>query len=175
MLFKGGFIFCFILLFLCGVANAQMTINYSPIAYSTSGVTATGGSPFTFFGKNKCLVVGNGMSVLTVVFNSNGDFGKACVEDFQRASLLNELVTLKVFPNPTIGPVMVKCEGQFESKEIANLKIMSMDGRQVSSQMIVMKELQAGLPIQTGSFASGTYLINIDLKNQRLSSKLIKL
>lgn len=174
MLFKGCFIFCLGLLFSSEAAKAQMAINFSPIAYSTSGVTATGGSPFTFFEKTKCLVMGNGMTVLTVVFNNKGEFAKSCSENIPRTSLNTTMYSLRVFPNPTNGPATVQCEGSFDINAIGHLKMIGLDGKLVMAQTVVMKELQAGIIIQTGLFSSGTYLISVDYMNQHFSSKLLK-
>ena len=175
MRFKKGIYFFIIMLLTCSTGIAQMSLSFSPIAFSNSGVTATGGTPIITSGKSKCLTVSSGLSALTITYNSKGIFGAACKETPPVANITNISVSLKLYPNPTNGPATLKCEGQFDANLSCQVRIMSIEGRMMMSQMVLMKDVQVGYMINAGAYAAGTYVVSIDFMNQRYNTKLIKL
>lgn len=171
---KGTYLFIMLML-ACVTGMAQATYSISPFAMSAGAVTATGGSPFVGDGKGKCLNVSSGLSTLSQATNAKGVFGAACVENPPVATVLVSLTSLKVYPNPTHTTSILKCEGQFDANLSCQVRILSMEGRPMMSQMVPMKELQAGYTLNVASYAAGTYVVSVDFMSQHYNLKLIKL
>ena len=68
----------------------------------------------------------------------------------------SEIAAINVFPNPTHGLSVIKCEGQFDVNLSCQLTIISMDGRVMSNQMVLMKDMVAGYQINASAYAAGT-------------------
>ena len=170
-----GLYLVIVLLFTCttGIAQRFSSLSFSPIASSSNGVTITS-SPFIFSGKGKCLTVSSGMAVLGIANNGKGEFGAGCVEKPPVADVVNFELTLKVFPNPATGPVTLKCEGNFDENLFCQVRVLSIDGRVMMSQMVAMKDVKAGFMFNTAAYAAGTYAVVIDFMNHRYNVKLIK-
>lgn len=175
MRFNKGTYLIIIMLLACSTGMAQMSLSFSPIAFSSGGVTATGGTPIIVEGKGKCLTTSNGVSSLTIAYNNKGVFDAGCTEVPPVANITNVSVSLKLYPNPTNGPATLKCEGQFDANLSCQVRIISMDGKMMMSQMVLMKEVQAGYTINAGAYAAGTYVVVVEFMNQRYSKTLIKL
>ena len=175
MLFKKETYLIIFLLFATFVGKSQMSLSFSPIAFSTSGVTATGGTPLIINGAGKCLTVGSGLSSLTIAYNNNGTFGESCKEVAPIAAINNISVSLKLYPNPTNGPVTIKCEGQFDANLYCQLRVFTLEGRMMMNKMVLMQEIKAGYLINANNYAAGTYVITIDFMNERYNTKMIKL
>lgn len=171
---KGTYLFIMLML-ACVTGMAQATYSISPFAMSAGAVTATGGSPFVGDGKGKCLNVSSGLSTLSQATNAKGVFGAACVETAPVATVLVSLTSLKVYPNPAHTTSILKCEGQFDANLSCQVRILSIEGRPMMSQMVPMKDLQAGYTLNVASYAAGTYVVSVDFMNQHYNLKLIKL
>lgn len=171
---KGTYLFIMLML-ACVTGMAQATYSITPFAMSAGSVTATGGSPFVGDGKGKCLNVASGLSTLSQATNAKGVFGAACVENPPVATVLVSLTSLKVYPNPTHTTSILKCEGQFDANLSCQVRILSMEGKPMMSQMVPMKELQAGYTLNVASYAAGTYVVSVDFMSQHYNLKLIKL
>ncbi|TAJ54641.1 MAG: T9SS type A sorting domain-containing protein [Chitinophagaceae bacterium] len=172
---KKGTYFFIMLMLACFTGMAQATYSISPFAMSAGAVTATGGSPFVGDGKGKCLNVASGLSTLSQATNAKGVFAAACVETAPVATVLVSLTSLKVYPNPTHTTSILKCEGQFDANLSCQVRILSMEGKPMMSQMVPMKELQAGYTLNVASYAAGTYVVSVDFMSQHYNLKLIKL
>lgn len=170
---KRTYYFIIILMLACTTGTAQMS--FSPIAFSTGSVSATGGTAILSSGKGDCLKVSSGISTLSTIYNNKGEFGKGCKEVPPVADLVNVSVSLKLFPNPTNGPATLKCEGQFDENLSSQIRIIHMSGKVMMSQMVPMKDVKAGFVLNAGSFPAGTYVVTMEFMNQRYSMKLIKL
>ena len=70
---------------------------------------------------------------------------------------------------------ILKCEGQFDANLFGQVRVMSIEGRMMMSQMVAMKDIQAGYTINASSYAAGNYVVTLDVKDQHYSVKLIKL
>ncbi len=162
----------------CATGMAQMTVPYnmSPIAVSSGNVTANGGNPIVNDGKSKCLNVSSGLNAMTAASTGgHGTFGGSCVEVTPVATVLVSLKDINVFPNPTHGLSVIKCEGQFDVNLSCQLTIISMDGRVMFNQMVLMKDMVAGYQINASAYAAGTYVVSVSFMNQTYNKKLIKL
>jgi len=164
-----------IMLLACATGMAQMSFTASPIAFSNAGVSASGGNLIIIDGKGKCLSVASGLSTLTIINNNKGNFGAACLETPPVANIANVSVHLNLYPNPTNGPATLKCDGQFDANLSCQVRIMSMEGKMMMSQVVPMKDVQAGYMINAGAYAAGTYVVTLDFMNQRYNTKMIKL
>ncbi len=170
---KRTYHFIIILMLASFTGTAQMS--FSPIAFSTGSVSATGGTPILSSGKGNCLTVSSGMATLATIYNNKGEFGTGCKEVPPVANLVNVSVSLKLYPNPTNGPATLKCEGQFDENLSCQIRIIHMSGRVMMSQMVPMKDVKAGFLLNAGSYAAGTYIVTMDFMNQHYNMKLIKL
>lgn len=165
-----------VLLFACTAGMGQgMVLRFSPVGGSATGLTASSGSPIIMNGAGKCVTSASGLSVLTIANNGKGEFQAACKEVAPVATTLTVSVALNVYPNPTHGLATLKCEGQFDNNLSAQVRVMSIEGKMMMSQMVPMKDIQAGFVINASSYAAGTYVVTMDFMNERYSKKLIKL
>lgn len=166
-----------IMLLACTAGMAQMTMSFrfTPIVGAASGITTSGSNPIIMQGSGKCVTLSSGLSAMNIANNGNGEFGAACKEVAPVANVLAVSVSLKVYPNPTSGMTTLKCEGQFDANLSCQVRIMSMEGKMMMSQMVSMKEVQTGYVINASSYAAGSYVIIMDFMNQRYNLKLIKL
>lgn len=124
------------MLLACSTCMAQRLISFFPIALSYSGATATGGTPIIINGK--CLTVAGGLFALTITTNNKGNYGAVCM----MANVTNVSVSLKLYP--TNHPATLKCEDQFDADLSCQVRIMRIEGRIMMSQMVLIKEVQAG-------------------------------
>ena len=159
-----------------GMAQSVTPFVMTPIAITSGSVSLIGGSPIIVEGNNKCLSVATGgIRILEIKMNAGGKFGASCEEVAPVATPLITLTSLNLYPNPTHSTSILKCEGRFDINLSCVIRVMSMDGRMMMSQMVAMKDLQAGYTINAGSYAAGTYVVTVDFKNQHYDKKLIKL
>lgn len=163
------------LLLVCGAASAQMNFVMAPISLSNSQATGIGGTPVIVNGQGKCLVVTSGIGALAISNNGKGVFGASCVETAPVAPVTLTLTDLKLYPNPTHNISILKCEGQFDVNLSSMVRVVSMEGRVMMSQMLSMKDLQAGYTLDASKYVAGTYVVTVDFMNQHYSRKLIKL
>lgn len=172
---KGTYLFIALLLACTtGMSQFSMPSNMSPIA-SSNGFTSNGGNPIVMDGKGKCLSVSSGLRVIEVASNSKGVFGASCIETPPVATILMELTSLKVYPNPTHDISILKCEGNFDANLSCQVRVISLEGKTMMSQMVSMKDVLAGYTINAGNYAAGIYVVSIDFMNQHYNLKLIKL
>ncbi len=166
------------LLLACSTGMAQMTANsfrISPVVMMSTSSTTMGGTVAVFNGGNKCLNVTTGLSTLTTVAtNGTGKFGASCAEVVPVADVLT-ITSLTVYPNPTHSLTTLKCDGVFDANLFGQVRIISMDGRVVMSQMVSMESLKTGYVINAASFAAGTYVVSVDFMNKHYTTKLIKI
>ena len=178
MRFNKGTYLMIIMLFACSAGMTQVfsALTFSPIASSSSLFTANS-NPIMMDGKGKCLVTSSGLSVLSIAKNGKGAFGAGCVEKPPVATITVSTVSvsLNVYPNPTSGQTTLKCEGQFDANLSCQIRVTGMDGRVMMSQVVPMKDVQAGYLINVGAYAAGNYVVSLDFMNQRYAMKLIKL
>lgn len=173
---KGKYLLVILMLaFTTGIAQMSVPYSMSPIISSTAALTSNGGSPIVMSGNGPCLVVTSGLSTMVTSSNGHGVFGAGCVEKAPVATVLVSLTSLNVYPNPTHGISILKCEGKFDANLSGRITIMGFDGRTMMSQVVPMKEVQAGYQINAAAYAAGTYVISLDFMNQHYTVKLIKL
>lgn len=166
------------LLLACTTGMAQMTANSfkrSSVVMINASSTTMGGSVAVFNGGGKCLNVASGLStVSTVATNGKGEFGASCAEIVPVADVLT-ITSLTVYPNPTHSLTTLKCDGVFDANLFGQVRIISMDGRVMMSQMIPMQDLKAGHILNVASYAAGTYVVSVDFMNKHYTTKLIKI
>jgi hypothetical protein len=158
-----------------GMAQSGMTYSMTPISFISKNGTAIGGESVVVDGKGKCLSVSTGLRALQVVANNKGAFAASCVEVPPVATVLMELTSIKVFPNPTHNTSILKCEGQFDVNLSCQVRVIGMDGRMMMAQMVSMKDVKAGYVINAAAYPAGTYVVSVDFMNQHYTLKLIKL
>ncbi len=173
---KGKYLLVILVLaFTTGRAQMSAPFSMSPIATSTGAITSNGGSPIVMSGKGQCLVVSSGLGTMTSSTNGHGVFGEGCVEKAPVATVLVSLTSLNVYPNPTHGISILKCEGEFDANLSGRVTVIGFDGRTMMSAVVPMKEIQGGYQINASAYAAGTYVISVDFMNKHYALKLIKL
>ncbi len=95
------------------------------------------------------------------------DLSLATVVATEAPKLVNE--TLKVFPNPSNGPVQVAIPEELKGQ--STLELRSLDGRLLKAIELEKGVQQQQLDLQ--NLAKGTYQISIQSKTQRYSQQLI--
>lgn len=159
-----------------GMAQNATPFTMTPIAITSGNVSLIGGSPIMVNGNSKCLSVSTGgIRTMEIKMNGGGKFGASCEEVAPVATPLITLSSLNLYPNPTHSISILKCEGRFDVNLSCQVRIMSIDGKMMMSQMVAMKDLQAGYTINAGSYAAGIYVVTVDFMNQHYDKKLIKL
>jgi hypothetical protein len=165
----------FLLAFFAGRAQMSVPFSMSPIAVSNSTITSNGGSPIVMAGTGKCLSVSSGLGVLNVNSNGKGEFGASCKETPPVAAIQVSLNALNLYPNPTHSTSILKCEGSFDANLFCQVRVLSLEGRVMMSQLVAMKEMVAGFTINASAYAAGTYVVSVEFMSQQYSKKLIKL
>ena len=176
MRFKKATYLLIIMMLACtaGMAQVFAVRSFSPIA-SSNGTLTSSSSPFVMYGQGKCVTSATGLSVLSIANNGTGSFGASCKEIPPVANVLKVSVSLKVYPNPTNGLTTLKCEGEFDANLFCQVRIMSIEGKMMMSQMVSMKDVQAGYMINATAYAAGTYVVVMDFMDQRYNMKFIKI
>lgn len=164
------------LVLVCSASMAQSTMSFtiSPIAISAGSTTMMGGNAVQIEGGTKCLSVANGLRAITMDANGKGTFGASCAETAPVGAVLS-VASVTVYPNPTHSLTTLKCDGTFDANLSGQVRIISMDGRVMMSQMVLMSELKAGWVINAASYAAGTYVVSVDFMNKHYTTKLIKI
>jgi len=173
---KGTYLFIALMLaFTTGMAQMSMPFSMAPIASSGNTLTSSGGNPIVMDGKGKCLVVTSGLRTLEVIANNSGSFGAACVETPPVATVSVELTNINLYPNPTHSTSILKIDGRFDANLSCQISVYTIDGKRMSSQIVPIKEVQAGFTINANTYAVGTYVVSLDFMDQKYTRKLIKL
>ena len=172
---RAYFFFIMLLASTLGMAQMSGSFSMSPLASSTGNFTSNGGSPIVMSGTGKCLAVSSGLTTITINNNGKGVFGASCIETVPVATVLVSLTNLNVYPNPTHSTSILKCVGNFDANLFCQVRIISMEGRVMMSQMVLLKEVAAGYTINASAYAAGMYIVNVDFMNQQFNLKLIKL
>lgn len=157
-----------------GMAQLSVPFSMAPIASSGGVAVASGGNPIVLGGAGKCLNVSSGISTININSNNKGVFGASCVETAPVATIVS-LSSVKVYPNPTHGMSILKCEGQFDANLFGQVRVTSIDGKPMLSQLVSMRDVVAGYQINANNYAAGNYVVTLDFMDQRYSVKLIKL
>jgi hypothetical protein len=166
-----------IMLLACSAGMAQMTMSFriTPIVSSNSGMTSSGSTPIIMEGSSKCVIMASGLSSMAIANNGKGEFGAACKEVAPVANIRAVSISLNVYPNPTSGMTTLKCEGEFDANLSCQVRVMSIEGKMMMSQMVPMNDVKAGYMINASAYAAGTYVIIMDFMNQQYNKKFIKL
>jgi hypothetical protein len=157
-----------------GMAQSISSFTISPIVISSSSTSSIGGNPILLEGGSKCLTVATGLRTMMTSSNGTGKFGESCTE-VPPVGQLSNITSLTVFPNPTHSLATLKVEGQFDVNLSCQVRIVSMDGRTMMSQMVSMKDVQVGYVLNASAYAAGTYVISVDFMNKHYTLKLIKI
>jgi len=175
MRFKGTYLLIIVLFAFVVKGRSQVfsPLSFSPIAVSGAGATITSSS-FVVAGKGKCFTATSGLAVLSIANNAKGEFGVGCVEKPPVADIVEFSMSLKVFPNPVSGPATLKCEGNFDENLFCQVRIVSIDGKMMMSQMVAMKEVKAGFVFNAAAYTAGAYAVVVDFMDHRYSVKFIK-
>ena len=172
---KGTYLFIALLLaFTAGKAQLTMPFSMAPIA-SSRKLISSGGNPIQLDGKSKCLNVSSGLRALEVTANSSGAFGSACLETPPVATVIVELTSVNLYPNPTHSTSILKVAGMFDANLSCQIQIFSIDGKPMFSKMVLMKEVQAGYTLNVAAYAAGNYVVSLQVMDQKQVVKLIKL
>jgi hypothetical protein len=151
---------------------AQLMTSFSSSAIGGMNGSVAVSVPILMNGKGKCLAVSNGISTLNIAENGNGIFGNSCKETVPAAPFS---LSLTVYPNPTRGMSLLKCQGSFDADLSCLVKVVAMDGKIVLNKVTPMTSIQSGLMINISEQVAGNYTVIIEVMNRRYNLRLIKL
>ncbi len=165
----------YLLIFMLLASSASMAQLMT--SFSMSAIGGMKGSvavslPILMEGKGKCLTISNGISTLNIAENGNGVFGNSCKEIAPVASFS---LSLTVYPNPTRGMSLLKCQGSFDTNLSCLVKVVAMDGTIVMNKMAAIASIQSGLMINMSEQMAGNYTVIIEVMNRKYNLRLIKL
>ncbi len=83
----------------------------------------------------------------------------------------NEGIDVDVFPNPTDKNFNLIVTSN--SNSVASIQIESYQGQKIMSKSIEIKEGSSIIPIHTGDWANGVYLVRFELNGQLITKKII--
>lgn len=165
--------FILFLVLACTTGRAQVSSMGTSFLSGNGGIVTT--PSILVAGTGKCLVVSGSAGVLGIANNGTGLFGAACTEKTPTADTTTFSLSLNMYPNPTRGSTMLKATGDFDEKLSCLVKVVTMEGKVLLGQMVPMGVVKAGFMINGNAWASGTYVVVVELMNKRYSLKLQKL
>ncbi len=168
---KGTYLLFFMLLASSsGMAQLMTSFSFSAIGGMNGSVAVS--VPILMDGKGNCLTVSNGVSTLNIAENGNGVFGNSCKEI---APVAPFSLSLTVYPNPTRGMSLLKCQGSFDASLSCLVKVVAMDGKIIMNQVAAMNSIKSGLMINMSEQVAGNYTVILEVMNRRYNLRLIKL
>lgn len=164
-----------LLISLAGKSQLMTSFAFSAMGGGSNGIMGLS-SPIMLDGKAPCLTVTNGVKLMSIAENGTGAFAASCKETAPVAPSPAAIsLSLTVYPNPTKGMSILKCQGSFDAGLSCKIQVVGMDGRVLLSRVAAVTAVQAGLMIDMSAQAPGTYSVIVELMNQRYSLRLIKL
>ncbi len=159
-----------LLIMLAGSASAQLNGSYAfggLTMEATTGSTFSG--PLAFDGKNDCLTLQNGVSVLMSIENKGGTFKMICkgVDSEKPAAV-------SVFPNPSSTFTMLQSADFAGSNQPVEITLMDIRGKVVHQQNIRGEQLKSGLQLPVSQLSGGLYMLRLSSGQTIQTFKIIK-
>lgn len=168
--------FSVLLLLACSSGMAQLTSSYSFSSLSFGNGTLVSTESVMINSTVKCLSISNGISTMQVSKNGTGVFGASCNAIPPVAPTVFDFsMSLSVYPNPTKGMSILKAKGQFDQDLSCMVRVMSIDGKMMMSQMVPMREVVSGYSINANAYAPGKYIVSVEFMGQRYNMTLVKI
>lgn len=134
---------------------------------ATSGSTFSG--PLAFEGKNDCLTLQNGVSVLLSIENKGGSFKMVCKGIGQE-----KLAAVAVFPNPASAFAMLQSSDFAETNDPVEVVLMDIRGKVVHQQHTRGGQLKTGLQLPVSQLSGGLYMLRLTSGQTIQTFKIIK-
>jgi len=159
-----------LLTILSGSVNAQLNGSFAFGGLLLDGATGSSFSgPLAFDGKNDCLTLRNGVSVLMSIENNGGTFKMICkgVESEKSAAV-------SVFPNPSSTFTMLQSADFAGSNQPVEVMLMDIRGKVVHQQNIRGEQLKSGLQLPVSQLSGGLYMLRLSSGQTIQTFKIIK-
>lgn len=159
-----------LLIMLAGSASAQLNGSFAfggLTMEATTGSTFSG--PLAFDGKNDCLTLQNGVSVLMSIENKGGTFKMIC-----KGVAPEKLASVAVFPNPASAFAMLQSSDFAETTDPVEVVLMDIRGKVVHQQNIKGGQLKSGLQLPVSQLSGGLYMLRLTSGQTIQTFKIIK-
>ncbi len=159
-----------LLIMLAGSASAQLNGSYAfggLTMEATTGSTFSG--PLAFDGKNDCLTLQNGVSVLMSIENKGGTFKMIC-----KGVDAEKYAAVSVFPNPSSTFTMLQSADFAGSNQPVEVMLMDIRGKVVHQQNIRGEQLKSGLQLPVSQLSGGLYMLRLSSGQTIQTFKIIK-
>jgi hypothetical protein len=160
-----SFLFLFALIF---SADAQINGSFAIGGVAIDAVSSFSG-PLTFDGKNDCMTLQNGVSVLMSIENKGGNFKMVC-----REIGTSKTAAVSVFPNPSSSFTMLQSDEFAAGNQPVELVLMDARGKIVHQQQCRGEQLKSGLQLPVSQLSGGLYLLRISSGQTTQTFKIIK-
>ena len=159
-----------LLSFFALVCSASAQINGS---FAIGGVTIDAVSsfsgPLAFDGKNDCMTLQNGVSVLMSIENKGGNFKMVCREIGSA-----KMAAVSIFPNPSASFTMLQSADFASTGQPVELLLVDARGKIVHQQQCRGEQLKSGLQLPLSQLSGGLYLLRISSGQTTQTFKIIK-
>jgi hypothetical protein len=160
-----SFLFLFALAFSAG---AQINSSFAIGGVAIDAMSSFSG-PLAFDGKNDCMTLQNGVSVLMSIENKGGNFKMVC-----REIASSKTASIAVFPNPSSSFTMLQSDEFAASSQPVELVLMDIRGKVVHQQQCRGEQLKSGLQLPLNQLSGGLYLLRVSSGQTTQTFKIIK-
>ena len=160
-----SFLFLFALAF---TAGAQINGSFAIGGVAIDAVSSFSG-PLAFDGKNDCMTLQNGVSVLMSIENKGGNFKMVCKE-----AGAQKIAAVSVFPNPSSNFTMLQSADFASANQPVEVVLMDARGKIVHQQQCRGEQLKSGLQLPMGQLTGGLYLLRVSSGQTTQTFKIIK-
>jgi hypothetical protein len=151
-------------------ANAQLNGSFAFGGLMLDGTTNSSFTgPLAFDGKNDCLTLRNGVSVLMSIENNGGTFKMIC-----KGVDPNKSAAVSVFPNPSSTFTMLQSADFAGSNQPVEVVLMDIRGKVVHQQSIRGEQLRSGLQLPVSQLSGGLYMLRLSSGQTIQTFKIIK-
>lgn len=162
-------IICFLSLFIFVLsAKAQINGSFSIGGVAIDAVSSFSG-PLAFDGKNDCMTLQNGVSVLMSIENKGGTFKMTCREIGS-----TKQATISVYPNPSSSFTMLQSDEFAAGNQTVELVLMDVRGKIVHQQQCRGEQLKIGIQLPVSQLSGGLYLLRVSSGQTTQTFKIIK-
>jgi hypothetical protein len=162
-------IIAFFLIMLSAQASAQFGGSFAIGGLSMDGMGSSFSGPLAFDGKNDCLTLQNGVSVLLSIENKGGTFKMIC-KDMPSPNT----AAVSVFPNPASSYTMLQSAAFAASSQPVEVQLLDVHGMVVHRQQIRGEQLKSGLQLPVSQLSGGLYMLRLTSGQTTQTFKIIK-
>jgi hypothetical protein len=148
--------------------KAQISGSFAIGGVAIDAVSSFSG-PIAFDGKNDCMTLQNGVSVLMSIENKGGNFKMVCREIGS-----SKVAAISVFPNPSSSFTMLQSDEFASANQLVELVLMDARGKVVHQQQCRGEQLRSGMQLPVSQLTGGLYLLRVSSGQTSQTFKIIK-